>query len=161
MQNKWPSILIGALAYALLSIAFSFLGLTGIAASVGCLIILTSGLVAVWHYTNTYQATLSLGEGAGMGALSGLIGALIGGAVGLLLISAGIMPDPMVAAREQMMNQGMSAEEVEQAMAFTESLSNPFIGLIFGAVFGAIFGALGGLLGAVFFKKGDADADLD
>ena len=162
MENKWPSILIGALAYALIAIAIAFLGLTGISAgAIGCLVILSSGLVAVWHYTSTNHLTIPLGSGAGIGALAGLVGALIGGAVSLLLVNAGILPDPMELARQQFIDQGMSEADMEQAMQMAESFSNPVIGLVIGTAFGALFGALGGLLGAVFFKHGEVDADLD
>lgn len=160
MPSKTPSILIGAAVYVALALLISFLRLTGVVGGLlGCLVIFTAGLVAVWHYTSTYHLTIPAGQGAGMGALAGLVGALVGGALSLALISAGVLPDPMELARQQMVGQGMSEAEMDQALAMAESLSNPVIGLVIGTVVGALFGAASGALGAVLFKKGDANVD--
>ena len=93
-----------------------------------------------------------------MGALAGLAGAIVAGAIGFLLISAGILPDPVEAARIQMEGQGLSDEQIDDAMAMVERFSNPVIGMLIGAALGAIVGAISGAIGAVIFKKG-GDAD--
>ena len=162
MPSKTPSILIGAAVYVALSLLVAFLQLTGIlAGALGCLIIFSAGLVAVWHYTSTHHLTIAAGQGAGMGALAGLAGALVGGVIGLALISVGILPDQIELARRQLEAQGLSGADMEQALAMAETFSNPVIGLAISAVVGALFGAASGALGAVLFKNGDADASLE
>ena len=94
-----------------------------------------------------------------MGALAGLAGAVVATTIVLALISAGILPDPIEAARLQMESQGMSDEQVDSAMAMVERLSNPVIGLALGAVVGALFGAISGAVSALIFKKG-GDAEV-
>ncbi|MDX1420087.1 MAG: hypothetical protein R3181_08980 [Rubricoccaceae bacterium] len=162
MPSKTPSILIGAAVYVAIALLISFLQLTGVVGGLlGCLVIFTAGLVAVWHYTSTHHLTIKAGEGAGMGALAGLLGAVVGGAISFALISAGILPDPIELTRQQMVNQGLSDAEMEQALAMAETFSSPIIGLAIGSVLGALFGAASGALGAALFKKGDATADLE
>ncbi len=158
MNSKWTSILIGVLAYVFLGVLSNVLaaGAGALAGVLGCLIVLGSALIAVWHYTSTNGLTIPGGEGAGMGALVGLIGALIGGALGYLLISMGVVPDPAELAIQNMRDRGMSREEIEQAQGMMEMFSSPAIGLLIGAAIGSIGGAIGGAIGAALFKKGGA-----
>ncbi len=128
-----------------------------VAGLLGCLVPFSSGLVAVWHYTSTHNLTVPAGQGAGMGALAGLAGALVAGAIAYLLISVGILPDPIEAARTQMEGQGMSEEQLDSALAMMERFSNPVIGLAIGGVVGTLLGAISGAIGAVVFKKGGDD----
>lgn len=156
MPSKTQSILIGAVVYIVLGLLVQFLFQGGgmVAGIISCLIPLSSGLVAVWHYTSTHSLTIPAGQGAGMGALAGLAGAVVAGAIGYALIAAGILPDPVEAARIQMESQGMSDEQIDGPMAIVERFSNPVIGLAIGAVIGSLLGAVSGAIGAVIFKKG-------
>ena len=95
-----------------------------------------------------------------MGALAGLGGAVVATIIVLALISAGILPDPVEAARLQMESQGMSDEQIDGAVAMVELFSNPVIDLAIGAVVGALFGAISGAIGAVIFKKGGDAEDF-
>ena len=160
MPSKTQSIIIGAASYVVLGLLINFLfqggGIT--AGILGCLIPFSSGLVAVWHYAATHNLTIPAGQGAGMGALAGFAGAVVATVLVLALISAGILPDPVEAARLQMEGQGMSDEQLDSAMAMVERFSNP-VGLALGAVVGALFGAISGAIGAVIFKKG-GDAEV-
>lgn len=162
MSGKSTSILIGVLTYVLLGTVSTFFSSGGILDGVfGCLVVLLSAAVGVWHYTSTNTVTISGGEGAGMGALIGLIGAVIAGALGYFLISIGALPDPMIAAEQRLRDQGMSADEIDQAMGFAESFSSPLFGMLIGAVFGLIGGAIGGAIGAALFKKGGPEPTAD
>ena len=164
MPSKVPSIAIGVAAYVVLSVILSFVGQGAMGnqavsialGALGCVLLLGCAAAAVWHYTTTHALTLAPGQGAGMGALVGLIGAVIGGVIGYAMIAAGLSPDPMEAARAQMEGQGMSEEEIEQAMQFAGAFSSPLIGIATSSVIGLLGGALGGVLGAVMFKRGDA-----
>jgi len=162
MPSKTQSIIVGAAAYVILGVLINFLfqggGIT--AGILGCLIPFSSGLVAVWHYTATHNLTIPAGQGAGMGALAGLGGAVVATIIVLALISAGILPDPVEAARLQMESQGMSDEQIDGAVAMVELFSNPVIDLAIGAVVGALFGAISGAIGAVIFKKGGDAEDF-
>ena len=162
MSSKWNSIAIGVLAYVFLSVLLSVVasGAGALGAVFGCLVVLGSAMIAVWHYTSTNHLTIPGGEGAGMGALTGLIGAVLGGLLGYLLIEMGAVPDPMDAAIEQMREQGLTQEQIEQSMGMAEMFSSPVIGVLIGAVFGAIVGAVGGAIGAAMFKKGGPDATI-
>lgn len=162
MTGKTSSILIGVLAYVFIGIVLQLVAAgTGFLSSVlGCLVILGSAMVAVWHYTSTNGLTIPAGEGAGMGALVGLFGAVLAGLLTYLLISAGAMPDPADLALEQMRSQGMTDEQIEEARGMAEMFSSPLMVLLVGGVIGALVGAIGGAIGASVFKKGgDAPAE--
>jgi len=158
MPSKTQSIIIGAAVYVVLGLLVNFLfqggGIT--AGIIGCLIPFSSGLVAVWHYTATHNLTIPAGQGAGMGALAGLAGAVVATIIVFVLISAGILPDPIEAARLQMESQGLSDEQLDSALVMVERFSNPVVDLALSAVVAALFGAVSGAIGAVIFKKGDA-----
>ena len=155
MTGKSSSILIGVLVYIIVGLLLQFIasGSQVAGAFLGCLFPLACAMVAVWHYTSNNNLTIPAGEGAGMGALVGLIGAIIGGILALVLVSMGVLPDPMDAAMENMRAQGLNEEQIEQAMGFAGSMTGVF-GIIIGTVFGAVLGAVGGAIGASVFKKG-------
>jgi hypothetical protein len=167
MPSKTPSIALGAAAYAVLSLALAFLilragpSLQAAAGCFGCLVILAGPMLAVWHYTSTFNLTLLPGEGAGLGALTGAIGALVSGAISQVLIALDVLPDQaetMAIQRQKMIEQGMDPAQIEGAMSMAERFSglstNPILGLVVGIAFGALLGALFGALAAVLFKKG-------
>lgn len=156
MPSKTQSVLIGAVVYIVLGVLIQVLfpGGGAVVGILGCLVSLSSGLAAVWHYTSTQNLTIPAGQGAGMGAIAGLVGALIGVAIGFILISAGILPEPLEVARDQMENSGMSEAEIDNAMSMVERFSNPVFSGAIAAVIGTIAGAISGAIGAVVFKKG-------
>ncbi|MEM8559956.1 MAG: DUF4199 family protein [Bacteroidota bacterium] len=158
---KLPSILIGAAVYVLLGLTASVLNAMGppisfIAGLLSCVAILVGAMVGVWHFTNTHQLTISAGQGAGLGVSVGLVGALISGVLGLALIAAGVLPDPVEAAIEQARAMGQTEEQIDMARSMTEIFAGP-VGIAFGLVIGALFGAAGGAIGAAIFKKGEPD----
>ncbi|MDX1439915.1 MAG: DUF4199 family protein [Rubricoccaceae bacterium] len=161
MPSKTQSIIVGALVYVVLGLLIQFLFIgTTLGGVLGCLVLLSAGLIAVWHYTSTHSVTIAGGQGAGMGALAGFAGAIIGGLLGYLLISLGVMDDPMEAALAQMESQGLSDEQIEQGMAMAERFSNPVISMVIGSALGAILGAISGAVGALIFKKGGDEDEV-
>ncbi|MFZ8977585.1 MAG: hypothetical protein ACO2Y9_10840 [Pseudohongiellaceae bacterium] len=153
MPDTKQSILLGALVTGILST--SYLGLINFLC---CLGVIAGALVAVWHYTDTNELTISTGKGAGMGALAAIGGGVISLIANLVLIQMGIRHD--LATVEFMINtfgDGMAPEQIE---AMESQLEAPFeIGMyFFNALFGfaisAVFGAGGGAIGAKIFKKG-------
>lgn len=162
MPTKWTSIIVGGLTYALLGLLIQFLFQAGgvAAGALSCLVILSAGLVAVWHYTSTHGLTIPAGQGAGIGAAAGAVGALVAGILGQLFISLGVLPDPIEAARRNLESQGLTQEQIDQGLAFAENFSNPIIGIIIGLALAAIIGAISGAIGAVVFKKGGHGDDF-
>lgn len=160
MPDKKQSIIMGGAVYAGLSVVVSLLfGQAGLGQALGCLIIFSGGLTAVWHYTSTHSLTIKAGQGAGLGTLASLLGAVLAIAVGFALVTAGIMPDPAVEGMERaiadMEARGMTEEQIEQGLAMTEMFMNPAVWITMGLVFGAIGGAISGAVGALIFKKGE------
>ena len=167
MPSKTPSIVLGAAAYAVLSIGFAFLALRGgtavqaAAGCFGCFVILAGPMLAVWHYTSTHRLTLLPGQGAGLGAITGALGALASGLASQALVALDVLPDvaeTLAVQRDQMRSQGMDPAQIDSAMGFAETLSglsaNPVVGILSGIVLGAALGALFGALASVTFKKG-------
>ena len=165
MPSKLPSILIGALIYAVVGAIGGVLSVAGggmqyVGGALGCLAMIFGAAGAVWHYTSTHRLTLPAGPGAALGAGAGALGALISWALTWVLTTTGIMPDPMEAARRQLEGQGMSEEQIEAAMQMTEMFSGP-LGVVVGLGIGALIGAVVGAIAALVFKKGEADAGLE
>ncbi|QXD16369.1 DUF4199 family protein [Rhodocaloribacter litoris] len=155
MPSKNQSILLGGLVVGLLST--SYLGLINMLCCAGVLI---GAVVAVWHYTSTYELTIPAGEGATIGALAALIGGLISLVLNFVLMKIGIRHDLVISQfMLERFGEGMPPEQYEQ---IREQMSQPVtLGSYlkqawYGAVLivTAIFGAIGGVLGAVLFKKG-------
>lgn len=160
------SALLGALVYVVLGLIAQFIvynsGLMGSPAGgvFMCLVAIVAPIVAVWHYTNTNSQTIPAGEGAGLGALASATGAVIAGVLGLLLQQVGLFPtveQMMEIQREQMLSQGMSPEQIDQATQMMGAFSNPLVGILIGLVIGAVVGAIAGAIAALVFKKGEED----
>lgn len=165
-SSKMQSALLGALVYVVLGTIAQFIVVNSgmIGSPVGglllCLVAIIAPVVAVWHYTSTNSLTIPAGEGAGLGALASVAGAVISGVISLLLQAVGLFPsteEMLEMQREQMVSQGMSAEQVEQAMEMASNFSNPLIGFVIGIVVGAVLGAIAGAISALIFKKGEED----
>lgn len=165
LPDPKPSVAIGAVAFAVLSVGLAFLaagsGGTALQYAVGCLgclIILAGPMVAVWHYTSTYDLTILAGRGAAMGAAAGALGALASGAISQLLVMAGLLPTPaetIEASRRQMIDGGMDPEQAGQfAEQFGGMASNPLMATLINVAIAAALGALFGALAASVFKKG-------
>lgn len=163
MQGKNQSILLGALVTALIGIILAYVAQANqyLGLLVCCVPGIFGALLAVWHYADTEGVTLTSGEGAKMGAVTGAIGSILSTLLSLILQKVGLMKDPMEQMehqRTQLELQGLSPEQIEQAMGMAEQLTSPAFLVVFallGIVIGALIGAAGGAIGAGLFKKGE------
>lgn len=126
----------------------------------GCMVMLTSGVIAVWHYTSENELTLRPGQGVGIGALAGLIYAAAAMALGWLLVLFNVLPSPEETI-EIMRDSGVfDAPGAEQGAAFAEIMITWgwAVGTLIG---GVIMGLVGGAIGAALFKHGpDPESEL-
>ncbi|HLT46904.1 MAG TPA: hypothetical protein VK002_06720 [Rubricoccaceae bacterium] len=165
MPSKLTSILIGALIYAVVGAIGAIIsaasgGMQFVGGALGCIALIAGTAGAVWHYTSTYRLTIPAGQGAALGAGAGAVGALISWVLTWILTSAGIMADPVEQARRQMEGQGLTEEQMEMALRWTETFTGP-LGIVVGLAIGAILGAIIGAIAALIFKKGEAGPDLE
>ena len=165
MASKLPSILIGALVYAVVASIGGILSATGggaqyLGGALACIAIILGSAGAVWHYTSTHRLTIPAGQGAALGAGAGVVGAIVGWILNQILVAAGIVPDPIEAARRQLEGQGMTQEQMEMAMQWTERFTGP-LGIVAGVIFAVVLGAIFGAIAALIFKKGEATPDLE
>ncbi len=127
-----------------------------------CLGMLLGGGVAVWHYTNQYNLTLTSGEGFKLGALAGLLGGLAGLVVGYVLLALFDYQPGKEALQELMLNIFGSdpATRAQMEESFREQSTNALsvsaiaIATITTAIIYPLFAGLGGIIGASLFKKG-------
>lgn len=168
MKDRFPSVLVGAAVYAVLGLIVAVLAVKGgqtgatVSGLLSCVLMLLVPMVAVWHHTSTNKTTISLGAGAGMGALSLIIGGAIAAGVQKVLQLIGTLPsdaEMMRIARAQMVQQGLTAEQMAPALSMAEMFQGP-LGIAAGLLVAALVGAIGGLIGAAIFKKGSTDEDL-
>lgn len=173
MPPKTQSIILGGVAIGVVATLFSVIvnmvqgdagaggPMSAVLGCCACLVYVGAGLIAVWHYTNTYNLTIPAGQGVGMGALAGLVAALIAIALGLVLRAVGILPDveDIIAQLEDSPQfDGMSDDQVEQALQMTRMMAGVG-GYAIALVAGVLLGLIGGAIGAAIFKKGgDAPA---
>ncbi|MDA0875553.1 MAG: DUF4199 family protein, partial [Bacteroidetes bacterium] len=153
MPDTKQSLILGALVSGILST--SYLSLINVLCCMG---VIAGALVAVWHYTETNELTISTGKGAGMGAMAAIGGAIIAMVLNLVLIQMGIRHD--LAMVEFMMNRLGDSMPPEQLESMEAQLEAPFeigpylLNGVLGTGISAIFGAIGGSIGAKVFKKG-------
>lgn len=162
MQGKNQSVLLGALVVALLGVILAYLTqanqYVGLVAC--CVPGILGGLLAVWHFTDSAEATITSGDGAKLGAFAGALGTLIATLVNFGLQTIGLMRTPaeqMEVQRQQLEAQGLTADQINQALGMAEMFTSPaaMIGFaLLGILIGALIGAVGGAIGASLFKKG-------
>lgn len=158
MESKYASALIGGLAggliAALLNLPQNFISWFGCLAYAGC------GLIAVWHYTNTHQLTITGGEGIGLGALAGVAGGLTGGLLASLFYQLGLMDPVLPQILEEMENTGtldqMDPSTADSVISWLELASKwqVLIDVTCSVLFAVVFGLIGGAIGARIWKKG-------
>jgi len=156
MPDRNQSILMGGLVVALLSTSYlSFINV------LCCIGVIAGAAVAVWHYTDMNEATLTGGQGAVMGLMAALLGFVIATILNFVLIKLGIRHDQAVG--EFMFNQFGANMPPEQADEMRRQLDAPFevgtylVNALWGIPISIAFGSLGGMIGAKMFKKGGDD----
>lgn len=126
----------------------------------GCMVMLTSGVIAVWHYTSENELTLRPKQGVGIGALAGLTYAAAVFALGWLLVLFNVLPSP-----EEMMEMlresgAFDAPGAEQGAAIAEIMIT-WGWIVVALIGGVIMGLVGGAIGAALFKHGpDPESEL-
>ncbi len=159
--DNFNSILIGAGVIFVIGIV-PFLNLIN-----GCCLgMLLGGGVAVWHYANQYNLSLTSGEGFKLGALAGLLGGLAGLVVSYVLLALfdyqpGLQEiksifldlaesDPAIRAQIE--------ESFRQQSETAFSISSIAIGTVGTVIIYPLFAGLGGIIAASVFKKGSTQA---
>ncbi len=154
MPSKQQSIIVGSAVVAILST--SYLGLINMLCCAG---IIAGAMVAVWHYTDNNNLTMSAGSGAVLGLTVAIIGTLISLVLNYIFIKMGVRSDlAVVNFIINTFGDQMPPEQVDAMLAQAEvdpTLMSHFGQGLIGVAFSAIFGAIGGAIGAAIFKKGD------
>ncbi len=155
MPTKTQSILIGGVVAGVLAMLVNFIPFVG--SCIACLLYLGAGLIAVWHYTNTYNLTIPSSEGVKMGAQAGVVGFLTGALLGLAYWVAIGMPNMRDFMEQRMAASGQA--NAEGMNEFLGMMDNPLIivGIVgVSLLVWVVLGLAGGAIGAGVFKKGDA-----
>lgn len=174
MPSKTQSVLVGGLIAAVIgtgvSVAQQLSGASDpmnqnpilgmIFGLLGCMVMLTSGVIAVWHYTSENELTIKPKQGVGIGALAGLIYAVVAVALAWLLVLVNVIPSPAEAMEKLRESGAFDAPGAEQGLAFAEMMIT-WGGIVFALIGGVIMGLVGGAIGAALFKRGpDPESEL-
>lgn len=174
MPSKTQSVLVGGLIAAVIGTGVSvaqylsgasdpmnqnpILGM--IFGLLGCMVMLTSGVIAVWHYTSENELTIKPKQGVGIGALAGLIYAAAAVVLGWLLVLVNVLPSPAEAMEMLRETGAFDVPGAEQAATITEMMIT-WGGMVFALIGGVIMGLVGGAIGAALFKRGpDPESEL-
>ena len=167
MEQKNTSVLVNALIWGsiigLVSVVYSVLlymldQTLNRALGYAGLIILIAGLaLAMKNYRdNVLGGNLPYGKAFGFGMLIVLISALIGGIYGYLLYTV-IDPDlvgkMMDMQAEQLLERGLTEDQVEQALEVSGRFMNPVFIFISGFIVNLLMGTVLSLIIAAIFKK--------
>lgn len=154
------------LILAVISIAyFVILSVAGIAmegaASIpSYLFIAVVVFLAHKYYKENGNGYLSIGQGIGIAFWTGLISSLVSSAftyIYIKFIDASFMENLRNTQIENMQEQGMSEEQIDQAMQFAGAFMTPEMIAVFGIVGGIIAAIIIGLIISLFTKKSDPD----
>lgn len=152
MQKKLPSILLSG---AVVAVANTLLGMlvmhfilqrsfmAVLISYTGCLVSIGAGLLAVWHYTTTYQETVPGRQGATLGFWAGASATLIGSGLSSLLEWMGLIPD-------------ISSQISHNVPSFAMHWSFQVLVFLSTVVVYALLGLIGGVIGAALFKRKSA-----
>jgi hypothetical protein len=163
MSSRFQSALLAGVAAGVLSSLLGAVQVPFLTACLSCLIIIGSGALAVWHFTNTYGTTVTPGQGAGMGAIAGAVAAVVAGILALLLVALGILPGMGETLREgfQQGAGGLDPDQEEALINFFDSPMGIFVVTAVSALFYAVVAAIGGAVGANVFRGETADRRED
>jgi hypothetical protein len=162
MPSKQQSIILGGIVVTILST--SYLGLINMLC---CLGVLLGSMVAVWHYTETYEVTLKSGDGAKMGAMAAIFGLVVASILNYILVAVFDLRHDQALAQYMldMFGDSMPPEQYDQTVAEMNApltIGKALQGMLWGLVAFPAFGAIGGILGATMFKKGgDEPTEFD
>ena len=151
MPSKTQSILVGGLVVGLLNT--SVLQVTAVLCCAGVII---GAMTGVWHYTTTYDLTISAGQGVLIGVGAAALGAVIAGILNYVLALAGldVLTQLMMDFVENANLPPDQVEMIREQTTTSQGLSAVLLGIATNAVVFVIFGAIGGAIGASVFKRG-------
>ncbi|MFC5412000.1 DUF4199 domain-containing protein [Larkinella bovis] len=123
---------------------------------ISLVIAIAVAIMAMRDYRALNGGFMSYGEGVGLGTLLSVISGLVSITYSLIytnFIDTTIRQQMLDNAREQLESRGMSDEQIDQAMQFTEKLQSPGLQFMVGVLFSAIFGVLIALVVAAFLRR--------
>ncbi len=125
--------------------------LVGLAISIGAI------FLAIKYYRDQeLNGRISFGRAFGVGAIVALVMAVITG-IWIFVFFGVVDPGMLDAITEQsalqMEEQGLSDQEIEQAMGYTQMFMNPTVFAIFGSIFSFISGAIIALIMGAIMKR--------
>lgn len=157
MPDKSQSILLGGAATGIAAAIINLIPTVG--GCIACLLYIVAGIVAVWHYTDRHQVTITGGQGAGLGALAGIVAGAVAAAMQLLFQVIGLAPDWRTAMEQQFDQSGMDPAQMEQMLEWMSSPLFVVAIILIMLIVDAILGAIGGAIGASMFKRESGRAD--
>ncbi|WP_128544349.1 DUF4199 domain-containing protein [Larkinella soli] len=120
-------------------------------------------VMAMREYRSLNNGFMSYGEGLSLGTLLTVIGALIATTYNFIyttFIDTTIRQQVLDQARANMEDQGMSDEQVEQAIELAQRLQSPGLQFLFGILVSAFFGLLISLVVAAFLRRNKPFGEL-
>jgi hypothetical protein len=167
MEQKNTSVLVNALIWGsiigLVSVVYSVIlymldqTLNRTLGYVGLIILIAGLALAMKSYRdNVLDGILPFGKAFGFGMLIVLVSAIIGGIYGYLLYTV-IDPDLMGKMAdmqaEQMLERGLTEDQVEQALEVSKRFMTPVFIFISGFIVNVLMGTVLSLIIAAIFKK--------
>ncbi|TPE39584.1 DUF4199 domain-containing protein [Pontibacter mangrovi] len=166
MTEKQPSVGSVALKYgfifALIGVIFSLiLMVAGLAenrwiSSVGYLILIAGIVVAMKNYKAENNGFMSYGQGLGIGSIVSAVFGFLSGLFTWLyveFVDTEYMARVMEKQRVQMLEQGMSDEQIDSAMAIAENFQGPLTMILGATVVTLIIGFLLSLVLSAIMKN--------
>lgn len=169
MPSYWNAVitagLITAIVYSVIGLASAYLtinGSTGAGQGLGitaCLVSSIAGVISNRMYAKGFNLTYPIGKGALLGFLAALVTLLVGTAISLFwtqIIDTGMNDALMEAQILTMEAQGLTQDQIEQALAFSPdpgSLNGILIQFGIGFVSLSIINVISGIISAKIFAK--------
>ncbi|HKJ34056.1 MAG TPA: DUF4199 domain-containing protein [Balneolales bacterium] len=171
-RSFWASVILASLIFGVIYFAMTIgtgyyvinnpptgsgLGPSSIIGTFVCLIAAFGGMLAVWHYVQLYDVTITLGKGAVIGVVTGIFI----GILSFIFVHLWEYVDPNYTSRLMdtqiaMMNakNHMSAQERQKIVDMMHSRGSMFkiIGSIFTTLGLGILNLITGMIGAKMFK---------
>ena len=151
-----------SIAYFLI-LTISGVGMQGPASYASYLFIAVIIFLAHKYYKENGNGFMTIGQGVGISFWTSLVSSVISSIftyIYIKFIDSGFMDAIKDKQLEEMQKQGMSDEQMEQAMKFAGAFTSAEAILIFGIVGGIIIGIIIGLIISLFTKNTNPDAEI-
>jgi hypothetical protein len=160
MGGKAESLLLAGLATGVVASLVEVI--PGVAGCLTCAVYIGSGMLAVWHYANTYAVTLTAGSGAGLGAGAGILAGIVSALIDYAIAALGGRPtfrEQMEAGFRALEEGGMGPDQLDQIRTWMDTPSVIVAAIAFGLLMIAVMGAIGGAIGAGAFRRGESPVE--